>query len=113
MSLASRVSSLFTTTTTTPSDDAALSLSSTAVGGGIHNDEFAVSRRSKRARIMEDGEGGEELETRPPYLHVCFWWLIPVFAPRCGWSTGWNPGLLTYEIKVNASRRYRRHERRY
>lgn len=80
MSLASRMSSLFTTTSTTTggsSQPSSASNSPTAAGGGsIHDDhlqggeEFEISRKSKRARIMEDGEG-EELEGRPPYLHVC------------------------------------------
>ena len=45
--------------------------------GSIHDDnlqggaEFGISRKSKRVKIMEDGDGGEELEGRPPYLHVC------------------------------------------
>lgn len=93
MSLASRMSSLFTTTTTTtatddssshsstPSSNSSTAAAATTAGGvpqsgSIHDDdlqsgaEFGVSRKSKRVRIMEDEEG-EELESRPPYLHVC------------------------------------------
>lgn len=93
MSLASRMSSLFTTGTTTTGDNSSQSSSTStstsnsstaAASGSIHDDhlqggeEFEVSRKSKRARIMEDGEG-EELEGRPPYLHVCFLLIIEGF----------------------------------
>lgn len=81
------MSSLFTTTTTTTDDSSQSSSSSssspatTTASGSIHDDplqggaEFGVSRKSKRAKVMEDGEG-EELEGRPPYLHVCSWLFV-------------------------------------
>jgi hypothetical protein len=93
MSLASRMSSLFTTTTTSTTTSAdgsshpSSSNSSTGVAqaGSIHDDnlqgvaEFGISRKNKRVKVMGDGDGGEELESRPPYLHVCG---LNLFLPR-------------------------------
>lgn len=110
------MSSLFTTTTTTTDDSSQSSSSSssspatTTASGSIHDDplqggaEFGVSRKSKRAKVMEDGEG-EELEGRPPYLHVCSWLFVLLRMEK------YLTDLLTCWGEVNDSRGYWRNVR--
>ncbi|KAK2806644.1 hypothetical protein FQN51_006610 [Onygenales sp. PD_10] len=96
MSLNSWMSSLFSTSTSASSPSSASSATATATAPGpatssaqvattgtgtsVHDDnrehgvEFGVSRKNKRAKMMEQGGGLEEEEidreaARPPYLH--------------------------------------------